>query len=294
MRRYILPGSKDAIFAVGALLVLGLLLRNAASVILFLTLMLIFGGAPLVAFLLSCLIAYPASGQLGLIGVFGAVALMVLALEPLRALFLEEMKRIKERMGIFLYRRKLYRLLGLVFPLVIFPVFGLFSYRYVLVTMASISLGSELLRNYSFRFNEAFCRFFSKVSKEEESHFVTGTTMYLTAGALASFFPEPIGPLSLIIVTLGDAWAVMVGSKWGRRTIRGKKTLEGTAACFFACIFASFAFGSLEVFGGLSTVGLGVGAVLSSGAELLTPGRYDNFIMTLAAAFGLWVGQLCS
>jgi len=294
MRRFRLPVFRDAICAVGALLVLGLFFRSAASVILFLTLMFIFGGAPLAAFLLSCLIVFPASEHFGLIGAFCAAMLIVLVSKPLKALFLKERERIKDRMGNFLYRRKIYRLLGLIFPLVIFPVFGLLAYRYVLVVLASISLGSELLRIYSLRFNKAFCKFFSKVSKEEESYFVTGTTMYLTAGALTSFFPGPIGPLSLIIVTLGDAWAVLVGSKWGRRTIRGKKTLEGTAACFFACIFTSFAFGSLEVFGGLSMVGLGVGAVISSLAELLTPGRYDNFIMTLAAALGLWVGQLCS
>jgi len=278
------------------LLSLCLFIQNAAPLVLFITFLLVLGNVPMAAFILTCLFMafslrfQPVSLPSGWFFVIAVLVFMVASFWG--HAFLKELDNAKRRLEIFLYRRKLYRMMGLVFPLVIFPTLGRSAYQCSLITLGSILVGVELLRWRSPSFNERFCNFFSKVSKEEERLSVTGTTMYLTSAALTSFFPGVIGPLSLIIVTIGDAWAVLIGANWGKKVIRRGKTVEGTAACVFSCLMSALAFGSLEVFHGVSISAIVLGAIGASAAELLTEGKYDNFTMAVAAAlsmYGVWV-----
>lgn len=82
---------------------------------------------------------------------------------------------------------------------------------------------------------------------ENQSTFIRAP-LYFAAGILASLliFPAPFNYAAIVVVTLGDGIASIIGRMYGAHRIRftGGKTLEGTAAgaaCAFggALIFVS-------------------------------------------------------
>jgi dolichol kinase len=84
--------------------------------------------------------------------------------------------------------------------------------------------------------------FFASVIVEflrKEEHFkVTGSTWVIGAGFICSilFAHEPyISFIALFLFILGDAMAALVGISMGRVKI-GKKSLEGSMACFLTCV----------------------------------------------------------
>ncbi len=191
----------------------------------------------------------------------------------------------------FLSRRKLYRMCGLLFPLGFFPVWGLGGYRVCVSFFALAMLIVEVLRKRSRGFDRGFERFFSWVSKDSERGAVSGTAWYLWGVALASFFPGVSGPTAAVMMTLGDAWAVIAGKRWGRRRIFGKKTAEGTLACFAVALLSGCAFSNLNFPVPVSWPLFFLGAAATSIAELFTPGRLDNLTVAPVAAFVMWLSS---
>jgi len=188
----------------------------------------------------------------------------------------------------FLARRKLYRMCGLVFPLVVFPLWGTDVYRLTLGVLAVAILIAEVVRKRSAGFDRGFRRFFAGVSKKEEAENVSGTAWYLWGVALASFFPGVSGPTAAVMMTLGDAWAVMTGVRWGRFHILGKKTALGTAACFVVAFFSGFVFAGMNSAVPVRPAVFLAAAIVSAVSELVTPGRWDNLTVAPATAFAIW------
>ncbi len=187
-----------------------------------------------------------------------------------------------------LSKRKLYRMCGLFFPLVVFPVLGLGVYRITLGCLAVIILLVEILRKRHPAFDRGFRRFFSGVSKEKEAGQVSGTAWYLWGAAIASLFPGVTGPSALVMMTLGDAWAVLAGRRWGRYRVLGEKTVSGTFACFASAFFAGYAFTMINSQVPVPAIVYVAGAAFAAVSELITPGRWDNLTVAPATAFAVW------
>ncbi len=99
-----------------------------------------------------------------------------------------------------------------------------------------------------------------------------------------------LGSRALVLASIyawgwGDAAAALVGKRFGRRRICGKKTLEGTLAMFavsFACVAAVLLLmGGMDVPRLLGTAL--VTAAVSSAVELYTPGGWDTITCPMAA-----------
>jgi len=192
----------------------------------------------------------------------------------------------------FLAKRKLYRMCGLVFPLAVFPLWGLGVYRLTLGVLALAILIAEVARKRSAAFDRGFRRFFAGVSKKEEAENVSGTAWYLWGAAIASPFPGAIGPASVVMMTLGDAWAVMAGRRWGRYRLLGGKSLLGTFACFASAFSAGFAFAMMNSQVSVPVMIYVAGAAVAAVSELVTPGRWDNLTVAPATAFAVWAAGL--
>lgn len=72
-----------------------------------------------------------------------------------------------------------------------------------------------------------------------------GAFMFFVGAMLASIFAlatgkAKIAALALLPVVFGDGFATIIGLKFGRHKIAGRKTLEGTAAFIFASFVALF------------------------------------------------------
>lgn len=158
--------------------------------------------------------------------------------------------------------RKLLHLFALVMPIGIFYIPKLnFSWYIPAIILAVVFLGSIIIEMLRFKHpvvQKMFYKLFGTMLREEESIKTTGSTYVVGAALLCSliFYKQPhISFIVLTLFILGDAIAAIVGLSIGRTKIVGKKSLEGSVACFLLCVvlfIALFPFvpGLLDVWNG--------------------------------------------
>ncbi len=124
--------------------------------------------------------------------------------------------------------------------------------------------------------NETMLRWFHGIHRESEIHKPSGILWTLLGCWLTMFFVphRDIVVACLLYLAAGDAAASLVGKRWGHLRL-GRKSLEGTLACFLACwavgtIFLTPPFGSKEVV---------VGALIATAIEFMPIPLNDNLWM---------------
>jgi len=145
--------------------------------------------------------------------------------------------------------RKLLHLLALLMPIGIFyiPVWTGVSNWIPALILFFLVLGSVIMETMRFRypaFQKIFFLLFGSMLRKEEDEITTGSTYIIGAAFICSilFREEPhISFMSLILFILGDAGAALVGLSIGKIRI-GKKSLEGSLACFIICVALFFLF----------------------------------------------------
>ncbi len=143
--------------------------------------------------------------------------------------------------------RKLLHLFALVMPVGIFyfPKWSLPSYL-PLAILSFVLAGSMIIENLRLKnpaIQRLFFQFFGSMLREEESKKTTGSTYVIGAAVLCNilFWKTPyISFMVLSLFILGDAVAAIVGLSIGRIKI-GKKSLEGSMACFLLCMTLFYA-----------------------------------------------------
>ena len=138
--------------------------------------------------------------------------------------------------------RKLLHLFALVMPIGIFYIPKWSMPDYLPTSLLAIFLvGSIVVETLRFRIpavQKVFYLFFGSMLREEESSKTTGSTYVVGAALLCSILFRNHPHISFMVLSLfilGDAVAAIVGISIGRIKI-GKKSLEGSAACFLLCI----------------------------------------------------------
>lgn len=147
-------------------------------------------------------------------------------------------------------RRKVVHLATLVIPV----GYALTSREAVLLFVIPLFLGLlsvDLLRHFHSGMASLFKRFFfGRVLREEEEPTLMGSTYFLFSSILAILlFPKPIAIASLLILTLSDTAAALVGKGIGRIRVFGK-TLEGSAAFFLTSLLIVWFYPNLNRFSG--------------------------------------------
>jgi dolichol kinase len=139
--------------------------------------------------------------------------------------------------------RKLLHLLALLMPLGIFYVpelTGVSNWIPPLILFFLV-LGSIIMETLRFRYpgiQKLFFLCFGSMLRKEEDKITTGSTYIIGSAFICSilFRDEPhISFMVLILFILGDAAAALVGQSIGKIKI-GKKSLEGSLACFIICL----------------------------------------------------------
>jgi dolichol kinase len=143
--------------------------------------------------------------------------------------------------------RKLLHLFALLMPAGIYyiPQFGLAWWVPTLI-LGILFVGSVIVEKVRMRnplVQSLFYKFAGSMLRKEEKHNITGSTWVIGAAFICSiiFNNDPwIAFVVLFLFVLGDAVAALVGMSIGRIKI-GKKSLEGSAACFTLCMIFFFA-----------------------------------------------------
>ncbi|MEZ5358751.1 MAG: SEC59/DGK1/VTE5 family protein [Candidatus Zixiibacteriota bacterium] len=113
----------------------------------------------------------------------------------------------------------------------------------------------------------------------------TGASYILTTSTLTiALFPKPIAIAALVFIIIGDTAAALIGRRFGKHKIIGKKSFEGSFACLASLAAVSFLIPGLP-----TPVGL-AGAFVATLAELFTGKIDDNFTVPISSGFVmLWI-----
>lgn len=100
----------------------------------------------------------------------------------------------------------------------------------ILIPLLAVSLLMDLLRMHVPAAGRWIDRWFGKLFRREEARRLSGATYVLLAGVLCIWlFPKPVAIAVLLIMSIADAAASLIGRKFGRTRFVGK-SVEGSAA----------------------------------------------------------------
>lgn len=135
-------------------------------------------------------------------------------------------------------RRKTIHLVTSVIPLLYFFYLNREQILVICIILTIGFLTADLLRMVSSLANSYFMRVFSSLlrSSEKEKQ-LTGATILFAALTLSVLvFPVPIAVTAMLLLTLADPVAAIVGKYWGKKSVFNK-TLEGTLGFFMTALF---------------------------------------------------------
>jgi dolichol kinase len=146
-----------------------------------------------------------------------------------------------------------------------------------------IVLIGELIRLRSPGFNERLLKILGGVHRKEEENRMSGLAWTLSGSFLTIllFNNNKIVVLSFLYLAFGDAFAALVGKRFGKHKILFNKSLEGSAACFVVCFIVGICLVSWPV--------ALAGALLATIIELIPWPLNDNFWMPLVSSTALTV-----
>lgn len=173
--------------------------------------------------------------------------------------------------------RKFLHLLTAVFPLlyIYLPRKEMLIFLFSLTTFSYLA---DVLRLEIKPVGRLFYRIFEKLLWEKEKRIFTGASTYLLSAFLSVFlFPKPIAITALLFLSVGDTIAYFVGTRFGKFSLFGEKTLEGSLSCFILCIVISFLMPDLPL---KVTI---AGAIGASFVELFPFGVDDNLLLPLVS-----------
>jgi dolichol kinase len=201
-------------------------------------------------------------------------------------------------------KRKLFRLVGLLFPILyalgdfIVPGTGWIAATAVLVSFLGIMFTLEYARFSRPGVNRWLFDHFRSFTKEKERARTSSTTFFLLACLLTILlFNKGVAIAAMLMLVFGDPVAEMVGTRWGRTPLMGK-SLQGTLGGLCACLIAATPLILAPL--GLGAVVIVAGALAATLFELIPLPIDDNFsiplgagaVMTLVQAFASGGGRV--
>ncbi|MBN1621434.1 MAG: hypothetical protein JW871_02450 [Endomicrobiales bacterium] len=147
----------------------------------------------------------------------------------------------------------------------------------LLITVVVIG---EIVRFRFPAFNNWILKVLMGVHREEEVKKISGLPWTLSGSFLTMLiFPDKrIVLVSLLYLAFGDAFAALFGRRFGRHKIFRQKSLEGSVACFIACLIIGIIFMNWQA--------AILGALFITALELIPWPLNDNFwLPPLSALF---------
>jgi glycerol-3-phosphate acyltransferase PlsY len=180
-------------------------------------------------------------------------------------------------------KRKCIHLIGLLIPICyyFFREEDKFIAVIILFTLTAIYFSIELLRLTNKKAQKYFLTHFSSFLRTHEKQHITGTAYYLLSAFLSVlFFEKELAIACLSFLVLGDMFAALIGKKFGHTKIWANKSMEGSLACFAACLviglFVAWLFPAH-----LTLQIVVIGALAATIVELLPLGIDDNLTIPL-------------
>ena len=181
------------------------------------------------------------------------------------------------------FKRKGIHLIGLLIPICyyFFREEDKMIAVIILLSLTVIYFSLELLRLTNKKAERYFLTHFSSFLRTHEKQKITGTGYYMFSALLSvAFLEKELAIVCLSFLILGDMFAAIIGKKFGRTKIIANKSLEGSLACFAACLiiglFVAWLFPTH-----LTLQIIAIGALTATIVELFSLGIDDNLTIPL-------------
>ncbi len=141
--------------------------------------------------------------------------------------------------------RKLIHLFDSVIPLSLFYI-SRENLLFILTPITIIFITLDFARHHISYLGKIYSTFFNIVTREIEQkrNNVTGASYYLLGCLIVVYFFQDINIIisSLLIMSISDSFAALIGVKYGKTKIYGKKSLEGSFSFFVSTIIILYMF----------------------------------------------------
>jgi dolichol kinase len=129
-------------------------------------------------------------------------------------------------------------------------------------------------------------------ARRTEVNGLTGVS-YLCVGVMtiAIIFPKEIALLSILLLAVGDPISSIFGVMYGKDVLIGKKTLQGSIACFISCtLMAALYYLSTQIMIERVVLAAIITGFIAALSELLPiAGLDDNFTFPILSSCLLWL-----
>ena len=167
--------------------------------------------------------------------------------------------------------RKTVHLLNSIIVL-IFYLYGKETTLYILIPISIGFVIIDLLRINTRYISRIYNYFFEYITREEENKKLTGASyVFIAYSLIILFFDREIAIPSLLIMSISDSLAALIGKKYGLMHI-GTKTIEGSLTFFISSIII-ITFSSLNIYIGI------ICCVITTFVELFTPKEIDDNLL---------------
>ncbi|PIE51384.1 hypothetical protein CSA37_11690 [Candidatus Fermentibacteria bacterium] len=174
---------------------------------------------------------------------------------------------------------------------VVIPALAIFYDRIDLVlSLLAVAAGLllvDIARNRNRVFRRFFLGLFGKVlrGKEQEGAMTASTVLVASAALTIFMFRQEVAVSALVFLSVGDTFAALVGTRYGKVRLVSGRTLEGSLAALFSCLTAGV--GLMYISGlmgwALTPWGLSAGALAATLAELFEMPLDDNLRIPVTA-----------
>jgi len=146
---------------------------------------------------------------------------------------------------------------------------------YSVIIIATGFLITEYLRLHLSSSRNLFIRVFGSSLRDHEHNNLTGATYVFTGTVLCIFlFPREIAVPSLLILSVSDTFAALIGIPFGKHQFLAK-SVEGSSAFFVVTVLILFLFFPANIF---TNILVAIGVTV---AEALPLNLDDNFLIPL-------------
>ena len=191
---------------------------------------------------------------------------------------------------ILTYRREFYRKLVHISSSVIAFLLWYFGKTILLPWLLLVSILLPLLdylRKYFPRLQQIYYNLFGIITRPNEYEGLSGASwVFMGAGVTVYLFNEKVAIIALLIMSLSDSAAALIGIKYGTTRLFNK-SLEGTLVFFISTYLIIFLLSSASV------MLLLIASITATAIELFsTPKFNDNILIPVAMAFILTLGGI--
>jgi len=173
-----------------------------------------------------------------------------------------------------------------IFPLSYLYFFNREEILFLLGGFVLIIIILEILRMYIPFFTHIYEVIFGKIVREEESEKFTGATYsFLGAFFAILIFEKEVAIFAMLVLSLSDSTAALVGRKWGSIPLLGK-SVQGTITFLAVAITIAFLVPGIPRFEAVTA------AVFTTLVELVPSPVNDNLLIPLSAGITLSLMRL--